>query len=611
MIINYIMFQSSQKNQISKEDDTFSFIDFFINDEISNPRDTHDPFELPITYIKKEYLHSLSSVVINDLEYKSIINHVLSETADDDPSFGNLTKKKWCKYITTDVQFLHDTQDILKTIDITDTDTDTNPNTNSIQNYNQFFTIWDDVNNDYFLGKYCYITWPKLSHLNKSVSCLQLLFTVNILSPLISLTFPILILIIPFFLLKLRGIPINVEFYLKVVKELFQNYFFGKMKSNDLSFGKMFYLIFTSMVYIFQVYQNINTCSIYYQNIKTINKNLLFMIEYLSNTINKMNNFVKQYQNKLSYQTFCQDVQKHSTNLNELLNELSFITEFQYTPKKFTEIGCMLRCYHELRNNITIYTSIKYSIGFKGYLENMISISKKLHNNTLSCATIDEKSPTSIKNQFYPLTQTDNIVTNNINMKNNIIITGPNASGKTTLIKSTAINIILSQQFGCGFYSSCSLSPYHHIHSYINIPDTSGRDSLFQAESRQCKNILDIINSSSPNHHHFCIFDELYSGTNPNEAKKAGLAFLTYISKYSNIDFILTTHYIGMCKKIKKQNKLNELDIKKIVNYKMDVIEKDNIIEYTYKMVNGISQVQGALHVFKEMNYPKEILQSF
>ena len=66
-----------------------------------------------------------------------------------------------------------------------------------------------------------------------------------------------------------------------------------------------------------------------------------------------------------------------------------------------------------------------------------------------------------------------------------------------------------------------------------------------------------------------------------------------------------------MCKKIKKQNKLNELDIKRIVNYKMDVIEKDNIIEYTYKMVNGISQVQGALHVFKEMNYPKEILQSF
>jgi hypothetical protein len=65
------------------------------------------------------------------------------------------------------------------------------------------------------------------------------------------------------------------------------------------------------------------------------------------------------------------------------------------------------------------------------------------------------------------------VVTNDINLKKNIIITGPNASGKTTYIKSTAINIILSQQFGCGFYKKCTLNPFTHIHSYLNIPDTS------------------------------------------------------------------------------------------------------------------------------------------
>jgi hypothetical protein len=74
-----------------------------------------------------------------------------------------------------------------------------------------------------------------------------------------------------------------------------------------------------------------------------------------------------------------------------------------------------------------------------------------------------------------------------------MIITGPNASGKTTILKSTLINIILTQQFGCGFYSSAKLSPFKHIHCYLNIPDTSGRDSLFQAEARRCKEILDII----------------------------------------------------------------------------------------------------------------------
>ena len=44
------------------------------------------------------------------------------------------------------------------------------------------------------------------------------------------------------------------------------------------------------------------------------------------------------------------------------------------------------------------------------------------------------------------------------------------------------------------------------------------------------------------------------SGTNPIEAKKAGCAFLSYLSKYNNVHFILTTHYASMCKKIKKEN---------------------------------------------------------
>ena len=50
--------------------------------------------------------------------------------------------------------------------------------------------------------------------------------------------------------------------------------------------------------------------------------------------------------------------------------------------------------------------------------------------------------------------------------------------------------ILTSQQFGCGYYDSAQFTPYSVLHSYINIPDTSGRDSLFQAEATRCKNIL-------------------------------------------------------------------------------------------------------------------------
>jgi DNA mismatch repair protein MutS len=184
-----------------------------------------------------------------------------------------------------------------------------------------------------------------------------------------------------------------------------------------------------------------------------------------------------------------------------------------------------------------------------------------------------------------------------------MIITGPNASGKTTYIKMTAINIILSQQIGCGYYKNCSITPFTNIHSYINIPDTSERDSLFQAESRRCKSIIDAIDDSPINSKHFCIFDELYTGTTPESSSKASYSFLAYICKRNNVKFLMTTHYKDVCKKLKKMNNIK--------NYMMDVVETHDGISYSYKIVKGISKIDGAVHVLNEMNYPSEIVQTF
>ena len=87
-------------------------------------------------------------------------------------------------------------------------------------------------------------------------------------------------------------------------------------------------------------------------------------------------------------------------------------------------------------------------------------------------------------------------IKNTYNLDKNILITGPNAAGKTTIVKTTLFNIIISQQIGYGFYDKAYLHIYDFIHSYINIPDTSGRDSLFQAEARRCENILTVIELS-------------------------------------------------------------------------------------------------------------------
>jgi DNA mismatch repair protein MutS len=196
-------------------------------------------------------------------------------------------------------------------------------------------------------------------------------------------------------------------------------------------------------------------------------------------------------------------------------------------------------------------------------------------------------------------------VKNDCSFEKNMIISSPNKSGKTTILKTTTLNIIFSQQIGCGFYDSAVINPYTHIHSYLNIPDTSGRDSLFQAESRRCKDIIDIISKYDDplKYRHFCIFDELYSGTNPDEASKAGHAFLKYLAKYENVNFILTTHYFAICKKF--------INSHHIQNYKMNVnINADGTFEYTYKIKRGISKIKGAIRVLKDMDYPAEIIET-
>ena len=195
-----------------------------------------------------------------------------------------------------------------------------------------------------------------------------------------------------------------------------------------------------------------------------------------------------------------------------------------------------------------------------------------------------------------------NPVKNTYSVNKNISITGPNASGKTTILKTTLFNIILSQQIGCGFYKSANINPYHYLHCYLNIPDTSGRDSLFQAEARRCKEIITSIEESNQNFRHFCIFDELYSGTNPYEAVASAYSFIKYL-KNKNVNFILTTHFINLCESIERS--------KLCYNYKMDIDIKDNKeFIYTYRLSSGISTIKGGVKVLRDLQYPQEIIEN-
>jgi hypothetical protein len=562
-------------------------------------------FKLPICYVDPSYVFSLSNTVSSDLE---LINE------NDSGMYNHLFKPKhvfakqmihnWKKSYTTHPEFLEDTQKIVKSM------SSYSNSTNYKMDCDKILNIWKDIKLDEtFLERYNYMDWDMLLHLNHSQSFLQTISFVNICSPAVSLVLPILFLIFPFILLKIQGVPITISVYLDVLKNIARNHFIGKALLNmtDLSWDKIVYIVFMLAMYLLQIYQNIAVVQRFYKNIKKINDQLIELRNYIDYSIDNMDSFLGMSYDKLSYENFNKEVLENISTLERLRKTLGSVSEFTPSLTKLNSLGTLLKCYYELHSNSEYEYAIKYSVGFEGYLNNLLGVYENYSNGVVNFTALCDSSSNKCEfiDQYYPPLLSENPVKNNCNFDKNIIISAPNKSGKTTILKTTTINIIFSQQTGFGFHKSAMLTPYTHIHSYLNIPDTSGRDSLFQAESRRCKEIIDIIHECNDalKFRHFCIFDELYSGTNPEEASKAGYAFLKYLSKYANVNFILTTHYLSICKKYRNATSIQ--------NYKMDVrVLENGEFVYTYKIKKGISKIKGGVRVLKDMDYPKEIIDS-
>jgi hypothetical protein len=581
------------------------------SESIENSEDSvqESAFKLPIEYLDETQRYILQETVAEDLELSG--NTIVSETTmyhyllNPKNEFALQMIPKWRTYITTNTDFLGETQEIIRAIgDNKANSLDYTPD------YNTIMEIWHDTKEDpNFLERYSYMEISMFRSLNKMPAFLQAISVVNMGSPILSFLIPFILFLFPFVILKIQGIPITFSVYMSVLKEISRNHFIGKLISNaqNMSLQNVIYMFVLLGLYAYQIYQNYISCIRFYKNINRINEQLCEMQKYVHYSISNMENFSHIIQKKSQYKAFHQDLLSHIDCLKLLKERIQNVRPFKPSFSKIGEIGLLLGCYYELHSNMEYEKALKYSFDFEGFTSNLKGIHENIITNKIGTAEFYmdlSGNSLSIKDQYYPALIDETYVSNDATMDKNMIITGPNAAGKTTYLKTTVINIIFTQQFGCGFYSTCRMKPYTHIHSYLNIPDTSGRDSLFQAESRRCKEILNVINESNEKSRHFGIFDELYSGTNPVEATKSAYSFLLYLSKFENVDYILTTHYVDICSRLTKAST-------RIENWKMDAtMDEKGDIEYNYTISKGISTIQGAIKVLRDMEYPEEIIQT-
>ena len=565
---------------------------------MSSLKNMNEHFKPPIYYNPKRM--ELKQHIIDDLELVKTIDAsgspIYSYCLNTENELSVTVAPQLCQYYTTDTDFLKDNQTLLKTY----------KKQAKIASYKEMLDLWKEIKSDTgFKEKYYYLDWPMLEHLNKSEHFLEAMSVYNMASPIISLFVPIILLIIPFFVIRLKGLSVTMSEYINVLKVVISNHAIGKLftKFGEVSFNERIYLVLSAAFYVFSIYQNILVCYRFNNNMYKIHQFLKDTEVYLDNTKETMNNYLSYSSKLITHDRFNEVLREKMTVLQKFKQSISGLTEYKLTNyKKVLEIGYVLKYFYQLYEDPVYNAAFLYSFGFNGYIDCIQGLQSNVEERKVNFADFtDDFKKARIVNNYYACLKESAPVKNTLKFNKNLIVTGPNASGKTTILKSSLINIILTQQFGCGFYDSAELKPYKYIHCYLNIPDTSGRDSLFQAEARRCKEILDVVDDNKDDGH-FCAFDELYSGTNPEEAVSSATAFMQYLIKNKNLSCILTTHFVNVCKKLSKNVNIS--------NCQMVAKKTGNTIKYTYKLDKGISTVKGGISVLCDMNYPAEIINN-
>ena len=591
--------------------------------------DLINDLELDISHNPYSILFSPTSIRDEDIERANLERPVTGTTPEKTLALSQLTIPLWRESYSTNPKFIKKIQKFIKGYKYN----------NTLSNSN-FINEWLEFKNENgFLKKYEYFDWKHLEFLNKNDTMLQITNYLNISSPVISLLIPLILFIIPLIIIMLNKQPCNLPNYICLLKKQLQNHAFGKifsLFSREITTAQKATSALAIGFFAFTTYQNILMCIKIKSNMEFIQSFLYKTKAQISHTMDILRHILNVSGNTglKKYNIY---IQEKYTDIEKLYNEFSIIKTDNFSVKTIFNIGKYMKLFYKLYNDDECYKLMMFGFGINGFSDNIEMLQKHINREKLNKCTFNKNKTHELKDSYYI-----HFIDNEFNVKNDIlldtnyIIHGPNASGKTTVLKSTLLNILFSQQFGFGCYSSCNIPCYKKLYSYINIPDSKDRDSLFQAEARRCLDIVNDINAingenNENTYDYLAIYDELYSGTNPNEAISSAKGYIKYLEN-NNIRYMLTSHFDElkymnsksvsetdtqiereMTSKENKENKENteSKESNKSTSYYMDC-NRDNDtkeIKYKYTIERGHSNITGGgLQVLEKLNYPIEII---
>ena len=178
-----------------------------------------------------------------------------------------------------------------------------------------------------------------------------------------------------------------------------------------------------------------------------------------------------------------------------------------------------------------------------------------------------------------------------------IILTGPNMSGKSAILRQTALAVILAQ-IGC--YAPCSaaeIGVVDKIYTRVGASDNiSVGESTFMVEMTETASILNNLSDRS-----LVLLDEIGRGTSTYDGVSLAWSIAEYINSHpSQPKTLFATHY----------HELNELEAKcpGIRNYHISIKEQGNQIIFLRKLTVGGSEHSFGIHVAQLAGIPNAVL---
>ena len=251
----------------------------------------------------------------------------------------------------------------------------------------------------------------------------------------------------------------------------------------------------------------------------------------------------------------------------------------------------------ELQNNATIIAELDCLLGF-AKIAKQYNYSKPELNDSLIIDIKEGRHPVIERN----LPLGEEYVSNNLYLDNSsqqiIMVTGPNMSGKSALLRQTALITLMAQMGSFVPAKKAKIGYVDRIFTRVGASDNiSTGESTFMVEMNETSSILNNLSERS-----LILLDEIGRGTSTYDGVSIAWAISEYIHQYPlfKVKTLFATHY----------HELNQMtnQFPRIKNFNVSVKEVNNKILFMRKLVRGGSEHSFGIHVAKLAGMPKLVI---